>query len=218
MFFGLSLLLVATASAASAETYISAGFSHSCGLQTDGQVICWGNDEFGQSAVPAGSGPFSQISAGGVHTCALETDGDLICWGVEELGQGGIPAGSGPFSQISVGDFHTCALETDGDVICWGDDRRSQVSAIPPNGGPFSQVSAGHFHSCAIDTDGDVHCWGRDVFDPSFLRPAPYSQISVGGAQVRGSARSVGKDEWRGRLLGSAPNKRYANPNGYWSC
>ena len=198
---GFSLLLVTSALAASEESYISAGSEHSCALKMDGQVVCWGDDTFGQSSIPAGSGPFSQISAGGWHTCALETDGDVVCWGTNIDWENSVPAGSGPFSQVSAGVGHTCALETDGDVVCWGSNFDGE-STVPAGNGPFSQVSAGAYHTCALETDGDAICWGDDrsvQVSGMFPGSGPFSQISAGqihscGLQTDGSIHCWGRD------------------------
>lgn len=34
---------------------VSAGWSHTCGLKASGQIVCWGSNNWGQAAVPAGT-------------------------------------------------------------------------------------------------------------------------------------------------------------------
>ncbi|XYH98468.1 hypothetical protein ACMHYB_01520 [Sorangium sp. So ce1128] len=43
------------------------------GLKPDGTVDCWGNNEHGEAADPAGT--FIQINAGVEHTCGVRTRG-----------------------------------------------------------------------------------------------------------------------------------------------
>ena len=31
---------------------VNAGSSHSCGIKTDGSIVCWGDDTYGQSTPP----------------------------------------------------------------------------------------------------------------------------------------------------------------------
>ncbi|MDQ3548338.1 MAG: RCC1 domain-containing protein, partial [Chloroflexota bacterium] len=70
-----------TAVAADAVTYsqVSAGYDHTCGLTTTGSIVCWGDDQYGQTNVTAGT--YSQVSAGYDHTCGLTTAGSIVCWG-----------------------------------------------------------------------------------------------------------------------------------------
>ena len=58
---------------------VSAGTSHSCGLRTDNTIVCWGNNDSGQTEVP--DGEYKAVSAGTYHSCGLRTDSTMICWG-----------------------------------------------------------------------------------------------------------------------------------------
>jgi alpha-tubulin suppressor-like RCC1 family protein len=46
---------------------VSAGSEHTCGVKTDGSVVCWGNDTERQARPPGGS--FASVSAGPQYTC-----------------------------------------------------------------------------------------------------------------------------------------------------
>ncbi len=52
---------------------------HSCGVKLDGSVVCWGDNQYGQSSPPAGA--FSSVVAGYSHTCGVTFDGGVRCWG-----------------------------------------------------------------------------------------------------------------------------------------
>jgi uncharacterized protein YjdB len=122
---------------------IEAGLFHTCGLDTTGQVYCWGANGAGHlgsgasapSAVPvavSGSYTFVDISLGANHACALEASGNLYCWGSNQDGQLGLGSGSTSSSRVpqrvpnltvaefSAGASHTCATSTAGDTYCWG--------------------------------------------------------------------------------------------------
>ena len=69
---------------------VSAGSYHTCGVKTDGSVVCWGNDSGGESTPPDGS--FISVSASGPvpgaheHSCGVKTDGTVECWGWDSHG------------------------------------------------------------------------------------------------------------------------------------
>ena len=61
---------------------VGAGELHTCGVKTDGYVVCWG-DKFGKDpSPPAGAGKFVFVSAGDYgYSCGVKTDGSVECWG-----------------------------------------------------------------------------------------------------------------------------------------
>jgi alpha-tubulin suppressor-like RCC1 family protein len=88
---------------------VTAGQSHTCGLQSDKSLWCWGSNTDGQlgigsnlpSNVPAAvaqGSTWAMVSAGGAHTCAIDGNGALWCWGKNANGQLGI---SGTISRTS---------------------------------------------------------------------------------------------------------------------
>ena len=130
---------------------ITAGWQHSCALDTGGSAYCWGrNDDASQvgdgssvshRSVPApvtGGLRFATISAGALTTCARTAENDGYCWGGNYhgvLATGGTNArgvpypvrvGGGPFMRLRVGQSHACAVGTDRTVWCWGDRSAGQ--------------------------------------------------------------------------------------------
>ena len=85
----------------SSLTSISAGGRHTCAETADGQVFCWGDDQYGQ----LGTGTFGLVEVvptfvttaaaprlGDSHGCAMAA-GRVQCWGDHRTGQLGIGAG-----------------------------------------------------------------------------------------------------------------------------
>jgi len=172
-----ALVLAASAETVSAASVpssgaISAGSNFTCGIRTDGTLVCWGDPTLGWT-IPLGT--FSQVSSGFSHACGIRIDGSLACWGDNASGQTNAPPGT--FSQVSSGNGFTCAVKTDQTLVCWGDP--SLGWTIPP--GTFSQVSSGGFGACGVRTDGTLACWGLNLYDLVSNTPGgTFSQVSAG--------------------------------------
>ena len=126
---------------------ISAGISHSLGIQTDGTIWGWGANEVGQVGyIPPAESLYSwtQVrmaindTAGVTHVAALRSDGSLWTWGNNAAGQLGVgdsanrssPVQVGTlsnYSQISAGASHTLAIKTDGTLWGWGANANWQL-------------------------------------------------------------------------------------------
>ncbi|CAB5019149.1 MAG: chromosome condensation regulator RCC1 [Actinobacteria bacterium] len=142
----------------STATAISTGTEHSCALLSDGQVKCWGRNDWGQlgnennipsnvpvfvSGIPTTTGATAiGISTGKRHSCALLSDGQVKCWGRNIEGQ----LGDGSYADSK----NTAVL----------------VSGIPAvTGGPTAiGISTGAGHSCAVLSDGQIKCWGLNDY------------------------------------------------------
>jgi alpha-tubulin suppressor-like RCC1 family protein len=136
---------------------VASGDFHTCGLDHEGAVWCWGSDSNGQLAsntlgpcgefdFPCSFAPvrvpgerrFLSVTAGSIHSCALDDGGEAWCWGNNDDGQLGHQAAQGrhvpypaagglPFTQVAAGRRHTCGLAADGAIHCWGDNSGGQL-------------------------------------------------------------------------------------------
>ncbi|MEE2901751.1 MAG: hypothetical protein VYC39_05445 [Myxococcota bacterium] len=123
---------------------LSSGLRYTCALRGQGEIYCWGTNNFGQlgngtvtnALTPTavnGISSAEQVSAGTSHACARLQTGVVQCWGINTSGQ----LGTGNFaSQI----------------------RPQTVSGISG----VIDVAAGGKHSCAVIQSGDVYCWGAN--------------------------------------------------------
>ena len=107
------------------ETFlaIDVGWAHSCGIQTDKTLACWGwNGDNPSHNLVTGAlpGTFLAIAAGSRNTCALKTDNTLECWGSNDSNRNIAPGGN--FLALGTGGAHSCAIKDDANktVECWG--------------------------------------------------------------------------------------------------
>ena len=132
---------------------VGGGGHHTCAIQDDGDLKCWGDDQFGQ----LGNG--ASITADQTSPSSTPID----------LGTGRTAVA------VTTGAGHTCAILDNGDLKCWGRDTEGQLGDGGTNsdqGSPVSvdlgtnrtavSVSVGDYHTCAILDNGDLKCWGWD--------------------------------------------------------
>lgn len=81
---------------------VGVGLKHTCAIDVDSQLLCWGDNQFGQlgdgtttnrrQPTPvAVTTAHSHVSVGGMHTCAIDSAGELRCWGNNQFAQLGVP-------------------------------------------------------------------------------------------------------------------------------
>ncbi len=180
--FGVLILSPLLSAKEEISFHLDAGSGHTCGIDTNSTITCWGDNNFGKSTPP--SGTFLQVSTGKKHTCGVRTDNTVICWGDNKYEQSTPP--SGIFLQVSAGRFHTCGIQIDNTVVCWGNKGEESYSEqdTPPTGkknsvlydygqatppaGKFSQITVGDVHGCGLQTDNKVVCWGGNTAPTTF--------------------------------------------------
>ena len=175
-----ALVPVAAQSGAQA---VATGGHHSAALQSDGTVVAWGSDAYGQATVPAGLSGVRAIAAGDAHTVALKSDGSVIVWGWNIHGQTLVPeeALSG-VTAIAAGDFHTLALKSDGTVVAWGRSFDGQTR-VPGGLSGVQAIAASGYQSMALKSDGTVVVWGRNSGGPITL-PGGWSAVAPPDAEL----------------------------------
>ncbi|MCB0995230.1 MAG: hypothetical protein KDB21_09080, partial [Acidimicrobiales bacterium] len=160
---------------------LAVGGDHTCVVQLDATVACWGagaNGELGSSDRPdsrpepapvAGLVRVTGVDAGDDGTCAVTAFGTIACWGDGGLvGRPGQPVvaptpvpGIVGAVQVSVGGGDACARSAGGTVTCWGRSYSSPVE-FSWSGMTAADVSTGDGFACAVLDTGGIVCWGRN--------------------------------------------------------
>jgi hypothetical protein len=128
---------------------LAAGRDHNLALLSNGTVVGWGNNSFGQSSTPPGLSNVVAIAAGNLHSVALLANGTVVAWGDNSFGQTNVPAGLSNVLAISSGEFHTLALQADGTVVGWGDNSLGQLN-VPFNVKHAVGIASGYYHGLAL--------------------------------------------------------------------
>ena len=89
---------------------IAAGSAQSVALCTNGTVVAWGDNSFGQTNVPVGLSNVVAIAAGDYHTYARRADGSVVGWGNNDFGQLNVPGGANWTVYVASGLYHGLAL------------------------------------------------------------------------------------------------------------
>ncbi len=177
------------------EPQIDVGINHSCFLQENGIVKCWGIGGNSGLLEPSARG-FISIAAGSSHNCGILSDGSIECWGSSSNGQLNTP--NGHFFAISSGYYHSCAIEDGGSVQCWGMNNTGQSNS--PNG-TFLQISSGFYHNCGINSSNNIQCWGSNGSGQSSPPSGTFVQISTGyyhncALDSAGNIQCWGRDDY----------------------
>src|SRR3954447_24101937 len=105
-------------------------------LRSDGTVVGWGLNKYGEASVPDDLSNVVAIDTGAGFSMALRADGSVRTWGVNDAGQLDVPSDLGPVTAIAAGGYlgyrgygvpyaacgFALALRPDGTVVRWGQD------------------------------------------------------------------------------------------------
>ncbi len=169
--------------AQSGVSTISAGNSHGLALKTDGTVVCWGNNLFGQCNIPTKLKGVKQIAGGQDHTLLRLADSTVKGYGNNSVGQVTIPPTLGVVTDISAGCDHSMAIKPNGTVVAWGGNKYLQ-SKVPLNLKDVKGIGAGCHYSMAIMHDGTLFGWGRNENNQITIPKGINNAFSIGVGYV----------------------------------
>jgi alpha-tubulin suppressor-like RCC1 family protein len=170
---------------------VDTGQGHTCGIQSDGSLWCWGrnsNGELGQGPdasiqirTPTRVGTLTDwtvVRATQNASSGIRRDGTLWTWGSDyqaPIGQRSwdvpTPVDGGNWVQISFETFDLCAIQSDATSWCWGRNLEGQLGTGDEQdryspwqvSGTFRQNAVGRFHRCALDAQGGLYCTGQNL-------------------------------------------------------
>lgn len=140
---------------------VSSGSSHTCAININEKVYCWGNNSYGQ--------------LGRISPSYLINNNSSIPIPINNAGA----INKNKIKSISSGDNHTCAIDDKNIAYCWGDNTFGQLgnesdisSPNPvvvskgdiPSNITFSSISAGGSHTCAVASNKNAYCWGNNSY------------------------------------------------------
>jgi alpha-tubulin suppressor-like RCC1 family protein len=144
--------------------HVSAAFDHSCAVERDGSVWCWGVN----GTLELGHDASTDLSCMSVPTMTT-----VPCNPVPT--RVALPDGAKALT-VAVGRGYSCVLSRTNEVYCWGDNTRGQLgvalttmmTSTPQKVGPFiapvTQIATDHNntqHACAL-VNRQVWCWGSN--------------------------------------------------------
>lgn len=162
---------------------------------SNGQVVVWGENTFGQQAVP--SSVFGVVSDGGNTLVGVKGDGTLVGWGDLSLGRSNVPTGT--FSSVVVGPNLSLGLRTAGTIAAWGVETFGQISNVPS--GTFLAVSGGENFSAGVRSNGTLFAWGQGINGETNVPAGSFTAVSTSyawGAALRtdGTVAAWGRNDF----------------------
>ena len=152
---------------------VEGGESFAVALRTNGSIVAWGNDRWGQvSGVPKGTG-FVMVIAGDGHAVALRSNGALVSWGYWAIAyddpQLGVPRDVTPPAGLWVAGERTPTAVLDAaanrNFVGFYSGSAHGVAFTP--GSPFTELAGTsaftvHFGTGQMDGTLDFRAAGRD--------------------------------------------------------
>ncbi len=180
---------------------IEAGDEHGLALRSDGTVVAWGDNEDGQSNVPANLSNVVAIAGGRVHSLALRADGTVVAWGSNAFGEASVPSGVSNIVAIAAGYHCSFALRADGTLAAWGSNYEGQRD-VPVGLSNVVAVSVGESPILALRANGTVVAWGGNTWGQTNVPAGLTNAVAVAGGGGHGLALVGGGKPFLNPLLG----------------
>lgn len=171
---------------------VSVGTAHSCALERNGSVWCWGRN--------------NQLELGASYATDIATCSGGACNPVPQM-LVGVTA-----LQIAVGHNVACAIAPSGQISCWGANGYGQCGAamatsttpvvIPAIKGKRIQFGYFGITTCAMDTTNQVWCWGANDDGQLGHAPGTSGDLPGGGGQYNPAPHLITMNGDAGAIFG----------------
>ena len=146
-------------------TQVALGRYHTCALQGDDRLYCWGLNRYHQVGTPASEDEICPDTANDTTPSHCVLSPRFI----DGLGDGSI-------IDVDTGGNHTCVIVETGKVFCWGNNQGGAIgngiaqgfvwygepTATIDLGQPAVQLALGSSHTMVILEDGSLMGWGSN--------------------------------------------------------
>lgn len=163
---------------------IAVGRTYSLALEGDGTVVAWGDNESGQTTVPAGLSDVVGIDGSMERSLALKKDGTVDGWGKARP-----PKELANIIAIATAKYlgrNDYAITASGEVVEWSNVERSNPPRAIPGLTNIVAISGGWSHSLALTRDGTVIGWGSNQYGETTGLPSTNFQDRFIGTVVLG--------------------------------
>lgn len=168
---------------------VNVSVTHTCAVDAEGLVYCWGYNALSQLALPDSEierltptwveavSDAVQVAVGDGFSLALTAEGRVYCWGRGDMCGNGVPSPNVVEPQlmelegiatIGAARVNACALNTSGALYCWGENGNGQVTGptfvqtptVVAGLSTVASVAVGSAHLCVDLEAGGIFCWG----------------------------------------------------------
>ena len=202
-------------------TKIAAAQESTCAIRSNGTVVCWGDNDYGQ----LGDGTFTSsdapvavsgltnavdIDATRYHVCALGSGGQIRCWGANatgQLGDGSTTNSNVPVTvrsaglthpvlnnvvDVATGYFHSCAAFSSGALRCWGSGTSGALGHGAWTNSNYAVAVANITTGMAVSTGGSSSCALRSNGTGRCWGSGSYGQLGNGDDDATNTPVAVG--------------------------
>ena len=134
---------------------VSAGGSHTVGLEKDGTVVAtnYTGKYYSNQCEIEDWTDIVAISAGDFYTVGLKSDGTVVAVGENTYGECNVSGWSNIIA-ISASDMHTVGLKSDGTVVAVGDNEKGQCNVNDWT--DIIAIATGYRYTVGLKSDGTV--------------------------------------------------------------